>query len=108
MYEGLTFRPVASLDSNGGHSQYIYKAYIYIIHVFKGGTESNFTSPGGALSPRSPWLRAWLQALRNLKSYMDNKKKFLLWLRNLEVSCCAILSVALIITARSRNFFSLG
>ena len=45
-------RPVASLNSQGGSAN-IYNTYIYIIHVFRGGTESNFKSLG-ALPPRPP------------------------------------------------------
>ena len=43
---------VASLSSQGGTPN-IYDTYVYIIHVFRGGTESNLTSPGG-LASRPP------------------------------------------------------
>ena len=33
--------------ARGGGRANIYYTYIYTIHVFRGGTESNFTSPGG-------------------------------------------------------------
>ena len=41
-----------------GGTANIYNGYIYIIHVFKGGTESNLTSPGRALPPRPPLAMA--------------------------------------------------
>ena len=50
--ENSLFRPLASLNSQGGTAN-IYNTYIYIIHVFRGGAESNFKSPGD-LAPRLP------------------------------------------------------
>ena len=43
-------RPVASLTSQGGTAN-IHNTYIYIIHAFRAGTESNFKSLGGPCPP---------------------------------------------------------